>query len=150
MRTLGEAKANVALAQSLLEVAYVLLKERRPYQESDPKQMHNLQKEKLVRHHAKRLRQLGADNELVDEVIARLDRHDVSTSVEKENTMQLSIQPIRKASPAKVCRVALGLRARQTRKHEYKVVKKGTTGTRSPAQPQSKHAEPPEKAAETQ
>ena len=71
MRTLGEAKANVALARSLLEVAYVLLQERRPYQEPEPKQMHELEKAKLVRHHAKRLRQLGADNELVEEVVAR-------------------------------------------------------------------------------
>lgn len=46
MRTLGEAKANVALARSLLEVTYVLLKERRPYQEPDPKQMHKLEKGK--------------------------------------------------------------------------------------------------------
>jgi hypothetical protein len=42
MRTLGEAKANVALVRSLLEVAYVLLKERRPYQEPDPRRMHEL------------------------------------------------------------------------------------------------------------
>jgi hypothetical protein len=50
MRNLGEAKANIAIAHSLLEVAYVLLKERRPYQEPDPKQMHELEKAKLVRH----------------------------------------------------------------------------------------------------
>lgn len=97
-----------------------------------------------MRHHARRLRQLGADNKLVDEVIAQLDQPDVSTSVEKETTMPFSLQPIRKASPAKVCRGALGFRARQTRKHDYTVVKKGATGTRSPAQSRSKHTEPPE------
>jgi len=58
----------------------VLLKERRPYQEPDAKQMHDLEKAKLVRHHTKRLRQLGVDNELVEEVIARLHWHDVSCS----------------------------------------------------------------------
>jgi transposase len=150
MRKLGEAKANVALARSLLEVAYVLLKERRPYQEPDPKQMHELEKAKLVRHHAKRLRQLGVDNELVEEVIAQLDRHDVSRSIEKETTTQLPLQIIRRASPAKVCRGALGFRARQTRKHEYSIVKKRSSGTRSPA-PRSKRDEPPEtKSPETQ
>ena len=116
MRTLGEAKANVALARSLLEVAYVLLKERRPYQEPDPKQMHKLEKAKLLRHHAKRLRQLGADNELVGEVLARLDQNNAS-SVETETTPGPPLQATRRMSPAKVCRGALGFRARQTRKH---------------------------------
>jgi transposase len=139
MRTLGEAKANVALARSLLEVAYVLLKERRPNQEPDPKQMHKLEKAKLVRHHAKRLRQLGADNELVEEVLARLNRHDAS-SVETETTTQPPIQATRRVSPAKVCRGALGFRARQTRKHEYSIVRKRVTETR----PHSKPNEPPE------
>jgi hypothetical protein len=137
MRTLGEANANVALAGSLLEVAYVILKERRPFQEPDPKQMHETEKPKLVRHHAKRLRELGADNELVEEVVARLSRPGVSSSVEKETTTQPPLQPIRRASPARVCRGALGFRARQTRKHEYSI-------GNSPARPQSKRDEPPE------
>jgi transposase len=144
MRTLGEAKANVALARSLLEVAYVLLKERRPYQEPDPKQMHELEKARLVRHHAKRLRQLGADNELVEEVVARLDRPNAFPSVSNEATTQSPLQVIRRASPAKVCRGALGFRARQTRKHEYSIVKKRPTESRSPVRPRSKRDEPPE------
>jgi transposase len=56
-RRLGEGKANIAMARSLLELVYVILKERRPYQEPDPEQMHELEKAKLVHHHAKRLRQ---------------------------------------------------------------------------------------------
>ena len=51
-----------------------MLKERRPYQEPDPKQMHESEKAKLVRHHAKRLRQLGADNELVEQLVTRLSQ----------------------------------------------------------------------------
>jgi hypothetical protein len=108
MRKLGEAKANVALAHSLLEVAYVILKERRPYQEPDPKQMHEIEKAKLVRHHAKRLRQLGADDELVEEVVARLSQHDVSSSVEKETTMP----PAASARPQGVPRESLPRRSR--------------------------------------
>ena len=105
--------------------------------------MHELEKAKLVRHHAKRLRQLGADNELVEEVVARLSRHDVSSSAKKETAAQLPLQRIRRISPAKVCRGALGFRARQTRKHEYSIIKKDATETRSPASLRSKREEPP-------
>jgi transposase len=122
IRKLGQAKANVALARNLLEVAYVLLKERQPYREPDPKQMHELEKAKLVRHHAKRLRQLGADNEVVNELVARLSHPAASSSVEEnEPTTEVLQQPLRKVCPAKVCRGPLGFRARQTRKHEYYV-----------------------------
>ena len=102
--------------------------------------MHELEKAKLVRHHAKRLRQLGADSELVEQVIARLDRHDDS-SVETEITTRPPLQTTRRVSPAKVCCGALGFRARQTRKHEYSTVRKRAPETRS----RLKSNEPPER-----
>jgi len=144
-RKLGEAKANIAIAHSLLELAYVMLKERRPYQEPDPKQMHELEKAKLVRHHARRLQQLGADDALVDELVARLNRPEDCSSVKKrENAKELPRQPIRKTSPAKVCRGALGFRARQTRKQHYSIVKTSSADAPSPAHPQSNRNKPPE------
>jgi hypothetical protein len=53
------------LARSLLEVVYVILQARQAYREPDSKQLHELERAKLVRHHKKRLLQLGADNQLV-------------------------------------------------------------------------------------
>jgi hypothetical protein len=123
MGKLGEPKANVAIARNLLAVAYAMLKERRPYREPDPEQMHELEKAKLVRHHAKRLRQLGADEALVDEVVAQLSHLEECPRIEEEEEPPQVAPPqrIRKASPAKVCRGALGFRARQTRKQKYSI-----------------------------
>jgi hypothetical protein len=127
------------------QVVYVLLKERQPYREPDPKHMHELEKAKLVRHHAKRLRQLGADDDLVNELVARLNHPTVYSSVEKsETTTQLPPQPIRKASPAKVCRGALGFRARQTRKHEYSVTDRRAAETHSATHAEGKRKKEPE------
>jgi transposase len=141
MRKIGEAKANVALARSLLEVAYVILKDRRPYQEPDSQQMHELEKAKLVRHHANRLRQLGADDSLVNELVTRLNQPPGCSSVEKKETAMSQLS--RKTCPAKVCRGALGFRARQTRKQEYSRVERPATETAAPGQPQSKRRKQP-------
>jgi transposase len=72
MNRLGEAKANVAIARSLLEVAYAILKDRQPYREPNPQQIHELERAKLVRHHSKRLRQLGADTALIEQLVTNL------------------------------------------------------------------------------
>lgn len=138
MRKLGEAKANIAIARSLLEVAYVILKDRRRYQEPDPKQMHELEKAKLVRHHAKHLRQLGADEKLVEEMVARLNQPEACTPAEQNPASSQEREMIRRASPAKVCRGALGFRARQTRKQEYSVLKERAAEGPSQVQPRSK------------
>jgi transposase len=137
VRRLGEAKASIAIAHSLLELVYALLSERRAYREPDPKQMHELEKAKLVRHHAKRLRQLGADETLVGELVARLTATP-ACSPEGKQADASEPQRISKSCPAKVCRGALGFRARQTRKQEYSVLKDRSTGGLCRARPNSK------------
>jgi transposase len=134
---LGPGKANIAMAHSLLELVYVMLKERRPYQEPDPQQMHATEKAKLVRHHARRLRQLGADDKLVEELVERLSQPAAHVSSEEKQAAS-TVQRIRRRCPAKVCRGALGLRARQTREQEYSVVNHLAAATPSRARPQSK------------
>jgi transposase len=144
IRHLGEAKANVAMARSLLEVAYVLLKERRPYQEPDPSQMHEWEKAKLVRHHAKRLRQLGADDGLVEELVNRLNQLPVGSSVPEKQTAREPLPPVRQRGPARVCRGALGFRARQTQKREYGRTSKRTAESLSRAPSRSKRKTQPD------
>lgn len=144
MRKLGPAKANVALARCLLEVVYVLLKERQPYREPDPKAIHELEKAKLVRHHTKRLRQLGADVALVNELVVRLNQPPVGSSVESSEKATEASPPNRKVCPAKVCRGALGFRARQTRKKEYSVVRHPDAKTGSTARANAKREQQPE------
>jgi transposase len=46
MRRLGEAKANIAIAHSVLKLVYAVLKTGRPYQEPDPGQMLAMEKAK--------------------------------------------------------------------------------------------------------
>jgi transposase len=132
VKRLGEAKANVAIAHSLLQVVYALLKQGRPYQEPDPQQMHALEKTKLARHHASRLRKLGADETLVAQLLTQLNRVSVcSASSPKPAALDSSgstvPERIRKTTPAKVRRGALGVRARQTRSQEYTVLKEKKT-----------------------
>lgn len=140
MGRLGEAKANVAIAHNLLELIYVILKSGLPYQEPDSGQMYEREKQKLARHHAKRLRQLGADDTLVSELLTRLNQPaEGSVSVQPEQTPPVPPPDrIRKTCPAKVCRGALGFRARQTRNQEYSVEKEQRAGGPLQVQPKSK------------
>ena len=146
MKRLGKKKTNVAIARSVLTVAYVMLKEDRPYEEADPKQMHEMEKAKLIRHHSGRLRQLGADEDLIDQMVGKLNAKPLDCpAAEEQQTEPPSPSPlspppprILKTSPAKVCRGALGFHARQTRKQEYSVFKERAVATASQTRPPSK------------
>jgi transposase len=141
MNKLGEAKANIAIAHSLLETIYAMLKSNVPYQEREPEQLPEMEKAKLVRHHAKRLRQLGADEKLVAVMVEQIQQAR-SPSPEEQATARSSVKLFRSACPAKVCRGALGFRARTTRKQEYSVEKDPSAGAlrqgRSPSKSKSK------------
>jgi len=143
MKRLGKKKANVAIARSLLTVVYAILKEGRPYQAPDPRQMHEMERAKLIRHHGKRLRELGADDELISQMVAKLTTPPAicSSAVEKQTEPAVTTPRIRRISPAKVCRGALGFRARQTRPQVYSVVKDRAAGAPSQGRPTSKRAE---------
>ncbi|MGH7866210.1 MAG: IS110 family transposase [Candidatus Dormibacteraceae bacterium] len=139
MGRLGQAKASVAVAHNLLELVYVILKTGRPYQEPDPRRIHEREKEKLVRHHAKRLRQLGADEVLVGELVTRLNQQsEACPSASQEQAPTGAPEKIRRSCPAKVCRGALGFRARQTRQQEYSVFKDQADGAHQQRRPRSK------------
>ena len=69
---LGKNKANVAIGHSLLRVAYAILRDGKPYQEPDANQLHELERQKRVHHHARRLQQLGADADEVQHIVERL------------------------------------------------------------------------------
>jgi transposase len=134
---LGEAKANLAIAHSLLRVIYVLLKERRPYREPDPNAMHELEHAKLVRHHTKRLRQLGASETALEELVAQLlDAPELSP--EERLAEANAPQRFRKIRTIKARQGALGFRARPQRKQEYSVFKDPSAGDLPRARPKHK------------
>jgi len=144
VKKLGKKKSNVAIGRSLLTVIYVMLKEDRPYEEPDPHQMHETEKAKLIRHHSKRLRQLGADEELINQMVAKLNTTTPVCSPPEEKQTAPVAPPslIAKTCPAKVCRGALGFRARQTRKQQYSVIKERAATTQLKARPSSKTNKP--------
>ena len=134
MKKLGKNKANVAIAHSLPTVVYAILKEGRPYQAPDPKHMHELERAKLIRHHSKRLRDLGPMKNLSARwspslpLNRRCDRNGCANATHPQDL--------------KVCRGALGFRARQTRPQVYSVVKERAAGAPSQGRPKPKRAKP--------
>lgn len=131
---LGEAKANLALAHSLLRVIYVLLKEGRPYREPDPNAMHELEHAKLVRHHTRRLEQLGASAATLAELVAQL-LEPPELSPEEKLAESHAPHRFRKIRVVKVRQGALGFRARPAHKKEYSVVTDPSAGGLPRAQP---------------
>jgi transposase len=148
---LGKKRANVAIARSLLRVVYTILRDGQPYQEPDLGRIHELERQKLVHHHARRLRQLGADPDEVERIVEQLlaanetdsnspsgdelpppeeaepqlDRAEVAPSEETAGRAKPSRRPAavrRQSRAAAICRGALGFRARQMR-NTYSTVK---------------------------
>jgi hypothetical protein len=72
VKRMGGKKANVAVGRSLLRVAWHVLKNGTPYREPDPWVMHELERQKVVHHHARRLRALGAEPEAVEAIVPQL------------------------------------------------------------------------------
>lgn len=136
-RRMGGRKANVAVGHSLLKVIWCVLKTGQPYREPDAAVMHEMERQKLVRHHARRLRALGADQNAVEQIVERLlsptpsvAENQNSPTIEKasaEEQTQVAAPGKRKAASlpkgrGEVCRGKLGFRARQTR-NQYAVFK---------------------------
>ena len=71
-RTLGKKKAAMAICHAMLRVVYFVLKERVPYITYVGEDLARKQRERRIRHHCKRLRELGAAPELVQQALAEL------------------------------------------------------------------------------
>lgn len=71
MPKLGHAKASVAIGRSMLTVIYQVLSTGQPYVEPDSAQIHEMERKKLVRHHGKRLRELGVEEQMVNEMVEK-------------------------------------------------------------------------------
>lgn len=68
-RTLGKKKAAMAVAHALLRVAYYVLKERVPFLTLASQVDQQPQRERQIRHHCKRLRELGVASEVVQQAL---------------------------------------------------------------------------------
>lgn len=141
IKRMDRKKANVAIGHSLLKVIWCILTTGQPYQEPDIGVMHELERQKLVRHHARRLRALGADPDSIEIVVEQLLCPDPSpetipsnAAVEQAGSGDVALDETRaveetptaerrrpKTTTCKptgredVCRGKLGIRARQAR-----------------------------------
>ena len=115
---LGKPQANVAVAHSLLKTIYAILRDGVPFREPDPLEAQRQDRDKVFQQSSKRLRQLGADPALLRQLEQSIANCPLPTSPEHAAPARF-----RKVSPAKVCRGALGFRARQTREQIYSVAK---------------------------
>jgi transposase len=135
---LGKPQANVAVAHSLLKTIYAVLRDQRPFREPDPIEALQRERARVLHHSRTRLLQLGADPALLRQLEQSIDSSPAPAP--PEDTSPTRFQ---KACPAKVCRGALGFRARQTRKQIYSVEKdpsgdhppRGTRKSKNPAPP---------------
>lgn len=105
---LGPKKANIAVAHRLLRVIHAVLSRDEPYREPDPAVLHELERHKKVRHHIKRLRELGADESIIQQLATQLAEAPVLAPAPARREKG----PPRLAPPR---RGALGFRARHAR-----------------------------------
>lgn len=136
MKRMGEKKTNIALAHSLLRVVWSVLKHEQPYVEPDATVLKALEREKQVRHHARQLHQLGADEKMIETMVTNLLEAPLPASPAHDGAA-LKPKTYSARRPA-VARGALGLRIRNKERKEYSVVKeqpgappRATTPTRS-------------------
>jgi transposase len=108
-RNLGRKKAVIAVCHSLLRTVHAMLRDQQPYREPDPAAGAAREREKRIRHHAKRLRDLGMDAQACDQLIEQLMAAPVPGTPRRAPAYRVSQRPV---GP---CRGALGFPARQTR-----------------------------------
>jgi hypothetical protein len=119
-----------------------VLKRDRPFVEPDPTVVKNIERQKQIRHHAHRLRQLGADEGAIVGIMERLLAEQPVTAAPDQSeapatadpTCQLSRKCSRQKASRPSARGALGFRLRDHHKNLYSVVKEpsGTTFTTPP------------------
>jgi hypothetical protein len=68
----GEQKAIIAVCHCLLRVTWAVLKKDRPYVEPDAVVLENLERQKQVRHYARKLTEMGADEQTIRKLVESL------------------------------------------------------------------------------
>lgn len=71
-KRLGKKKAAVAVSHALLRVIYTVIRERVPFVRTDIAEDPHQQREKQVRHHCRKLRELGVAPDVIQQALAEL------------------------------------------------------------------------------
>jgi hypothetical protein len=143
LKKLGKKKAAIAICHHMLRVIWSVLKHDRPFVEPDATVLKTIERQKQIRHHANRLRQLGADEGTIAVVMEKLLANPkVSTPAHGETETAIpACQPRLRCSRPKAksrsrARGVLGFRLRNYYKDLYSVDKEppGTTSETPPPQ----------------
>lgn len=139
LRKLGKKKAAVAICHHQLRVIWSVLKHDRPFVEPDPTVLKSIERQKQIRHHANRLRQLGADEGTITAVMETLLANSPVVPVATPGSEPAKAvspacqrrakctQPNKAARPP--ARGVLGFRLRNSYKDLYSVLKEQTGTT---------------------
>jgi transposase len=118
-RNLGKKKAVIAICHSLLRTIYAMLRDQQPYRDPEPVERAERERSKRIRHHAKRLRELGLDAETCEQLVEKI----IASAPPTETRLAQAVKTVvisPQQRPPKPCRGALGFRARQTRTQRRK------------------------------
>jgi transposase len=142
VKRMGGAKANVAVGHSLLKVVWCVLSRGEPYREPDPGFMHELERQKLVHHHARRLRALGAGADQIEAIVEQLIQPPQAVEESPDGSTEQPQVPVpktehravacRPTGRGEVCRGKLGFRVRQQRRPVSPIAQPAKTGRSRP------------------
>jgi transposase len=126
----GPKVAGIAICHALLRVIWSVLKNDRPYVEPDDMVLENLERQKQIRHHARKLSEMGADEKTIKTLVEKLlepppeapQREDTSqtASTRSSSCRKDERRPPTRRPPA---RGVLGFRIRTAPKEKYSVEK---------------------------
>jgi len=108
----GGKRAVIALSHSVLRTIYAMLRDGVAYREPDPRMGVERERARQIRHHAKRLRELGMEPEACDQLIESMMQASPCSS---PAPTAVPLEYITSERPTKPCRGALGFRARAHR-----------------------------------
>jgi hypothetical protein len=121
----GPKVAGIAVCHALLRVIWSVLKNDRPYVEPDDMVLHNLERQKQIRHYGRKLSEMGADEQTIRTLVDKLLELPADTPPRAEtpqtpSTRSSSCRKDRRRPPA---RGVLGFRIRTAPKKTYSVEK---------------------------
>jgi transposase len=118
----GKKRAVIAVCHSLLRTIYVMLQQQKAYCEPDAKLTAERDRARQIKHHVKRLRELGMSLEMCEQLTEQMMRATPLPPTPKPIPLEYTVSQ-RSPQP---CRGALGFRARVTRPQrtrKYGIVK---------------------------
>jgi len=145
----GEKKAVIAVCRCLLRVIWSVLRNDRPYVEPDATILQYLERQKQVRYHTKRLRELGADDQTIKTLIDSLLEAPSPTDLAADRVSAQSTEP----DSARSSRTRCSPNKKKIDTSRRRPVARGVPGFRIRTAPKKKYStekdppDPPSEAA---